>query len=362
MEINILKKLIPQVVKSSIKLTKAKFDVQSLKNQLEESKNERKIVLFGVPIHGNIGDHLIAEAETTFLKKYVPEFVVFEIPLDFYEIEKKFLLRVIRKDDLILISGGGWLGSLWPYEERIVHEICTFYKNNMIVVFPQTIYYENNNVNADKLLFKAKETYKECENLTLVLREAKSYEFAINNFDCDALLFPDMALTYKPENFGDKSSNTEVVLCLRQDREQNLTDEKKNRLYSILAKYRIKKIDTVIDGSINPKDRKKYINNICSAMKSSNLLITDRLHGMLMAVISGVPCIAIDNKTAKVKNVYETWLSDNKNVVFLNDINQLDSYVPSLLQVSHYTYNSDQNKDLLVELGNKIKRFMTSNM
>lgn len=361
MKLSLIKRLMlqsAQSIKSSIKLKRAKFDAQFLKNRLVQARNERKIILFGIPIHGNIGDHLLAEAESIFLKKYVPEFTIFEIPLDFYEVEKQFLFQVIRKDDLILISGGGWLGSLWPYEEKIVHEICSYYKNNMIVVFPQTIYYESNSSDADKFLNDAKEIYKQCKNLTLILREKKSYDFARNNFNCNTLLLPDMALTYRVDNISVKNNNMEVVLCLRRDREKQLTDEKREYLNTILSKFRIIKIDTVINGSINPQERKKYINNICNVMKSSNLVITDRLHGMLMAVISGIPCIAIDNKTAKVKNVYETWLKDNKNVLFLNDLEELDNYVSIMLKNTHYTFDREQYTQLLIELGEKIRKFL----
>jgi pyruvyl transferase EpsI len=42
---------------------------------------------------------------------------------------------------------------------------------------------------------------------------------------------------------------------------------------------------------------------------ASRLVITDRLHAMIFAVITGTACIAVDNKSKKVSGVYE-WLQD----------------------------------------------------
>lgn len=354
---NFIKKLIPRRIKSIIKLWRAEFNVHSLKDSLVENSGRQKIVLFGTPIHGNIGDHLIAEAELMFLKKYVPDVLIYEIPLEFYELERCFLSHVIGKDDLILISGGGWLGSLWPYEEKIVHEICDFYKENMIVIFPQTIYYESNNPIADKLLHRAQKIYKDCKNLTLTVRDKQSYKFAISNFQCDILLLPDMALIYDLNYSNKKKVNIKVVMCLRNDRERELSNKKRTYLESSLKKVQVIKIDTVINKNINPKNRKQYINNICNIMREAHLVITDRLHGMLMATISGVPCLAVDNSTSKVRNVYETWLRDNQDIIFLTDLTRLNESIDILLQNTHCHFNNDRYIDLLDILGNRIKNF-----
>ena len=42
--------------------------------------------------------------------------------------------------------------------------------------------------------------------------------------------------------------------------------------------------------------------------RKSKLVVTDRLHGMLFAAITGTPCIALGNSSGKVKGVYD-WLT-----------------------------------------------------
>ena len=48
-------------------------------------------------------------------------------------------------NDIILITGGGFLGSLWLYNgEENVRNILKEYPDNKVIILPQTIYFEKN--------------------------------------------------------------------------------------------------------------------------------------------------------------------------------------------------------------------------
>ena len=47
---------------------------------------------------------------------------------------------------------------------------------------------------------------------------------------------------------------------------------------------------------------------------AGRLLITDRLHGMIIAALAGIPCLAFDNATHKVRGVFE-WLRGLGNIM-----------------------------------------------
>ena len=109
------------------------------------SDNEKKILLFNTPEHDNIGDYLITLAELDFLKKYFKDYKIYEIT----DIEYSWYHLKIKKNvtinDIILITGGGFLGSLWLYNgEKNVRNILKEYHHNKIVILPQTIYFEEN--------------------------------------------------------------------------------------------------------------------------------------------------------------------------------------------------------------------------
>ncbi len=44
------------------------------------------------------------------------------------------------------------------------------------------------------------------------------------------------------------------------------------------------------------------------------MLVTDRLHGMVLAHLLGVQCEVMDNRWGKVKSFYDTWYRDEPSV------------------------------------------------
>ena len=43
-------------------------------------------------------------------------------------------------------------------------------------------------------------------------------------------------------------------------------------------------------------------------------MITDRLHGMIFAAITGTPCVVLQNNNHKIKATYESWLRPLKHI------------------------------------------------
>ncbi|MBQ7221650.1 MAG: polysaccharide pyruvyl transferase family protein [Synergistaceae bacterium] len=56
----------------------------------------------------------------------------------------------------------------------------------------------------------------------------------------------------------------------------------------------------------------------------AELVVTDRLHGMLFAAITGTPCVAFDNKTGKVHSVYE-WIAGCEYVQVCRGLDEFDA-------------------------------------
>ena len=90
-------------------------------------------------------------------------------------------------------------------------------------------------------------------------------------------------------------------------------------------------------------------------IKKSKLLITDRLHGMIFAVITNTPCIAFANKSGKVKGVYN-WISkDNDYVKFANSVEQFKQILEDLdLTKKYYYKNEELKKELLKIIGEEL--------
>ena len=76
--------------------------------------------------------------------------------------------------------------------------------------------------------------------------------------------------------------------------------------------------DTVIkvNHSVIGEYRKSLVLSKLKEFAGCEIVLTDRLHGMIFSYITSTPCIAIANSTGKSQNAYNDWLLSSGNVVF----------------------------------------------
>lgn len=316
--------------------------------------------LIGTPLHGNLGDHAIAVAELQWLNSHFKEAQCMEITGISYSRNKKLYHRLIKKweQGVIFISGGGFLGSLWPEEEqRVLDIISTFSKRN-IVIFPQTIYYDLTDIEGRDLYDQAYNIYKKCKNLLLVLREEVSMSFVEKYFpDIKKIFIPDMVFYMGEKSFNVKRKG--ILYCLRKDKEGKIDKEElqiikskvKNKFFNEEVRY----TDTVLNRYLPISIRKKEVEKKLQEFASSKIVITDRLHGMIFAAITGTPCVVLPSKSWKVRGVYE-YIKNNEYIIYLENIEEIDSILLELSQEKVYRYQINEDyESLFVEVQKIIK-------
>ena len=314
----------------------------------EFKKLNNSIILLGTPLHKNLGDHLIAEAEKLFLKDCYPGKSIFEIPTEVFMYYKQFIQSHINKDILVFITGGGWMGTLWKEDEEIMQNMLEIFHECKIVILPQTIYYEKRT----SLLDKANKVMSRCENLKVCVRDEASYEFAKQYFETKKIILaPDMGLYYtcgKPniEKHG-------VGVFLRKDREKLDSSISNLTLEYLKHSFELKYSDTIAPNQIPLIKRAQKISELIQFMQGCNLIVTDRLHGMIYSVISGTKCIVFNNKTGKVNGVYSKWLSWNSDVLYLNKFN-----ADSIQNLIEREPEKKNYKQVLSEDFENLKRFI----
>ncbi|MBR4327896.1 MAG: polysaccharide pyruvyl transferase family protein [Bacteroidales bacterium] len=267
----------------------------------------RRAVLIGSPEHGNLGDQAISIAERILLKNN--NIRCAEIAGGLYRRFPQVVKFFTKKKDVICINGGGFLGSLWKIEDDMVNDIILKFNSNRVVISPQTLYFTNDD---DRQKFV--KIYASHKDLHLFLRENNSFELAKNilkDTPCKVYLAPDMVLSLSTEAIKPQRKNM-VLLCLRTDKESILNEDSKKAIDSFVmsSNAETKHITT------NPphrqilfSEREKAVREMLTEIKSSKLLIADRLHAMIFAYITGTPCCVFDNLSRKVSGVYE-WIKD----------------------------------------------------
>lgn len=285
----------------------------------KESKNlNDNVFIIGIPIHGNIGDHAILIAEKQFLREEIGLVNIHEIESNFFLRNTKKIKKIIGNSP-IFVTGGGFLGSLWIGEERMFRTVLTSFKENTIIVFPQTIYFSDDEYGAEQLEI-SKKVYAQHPNLSICCREKFSFEFMKKEFpECNIYLFPDMVLYLNTVNFKEKRNN-QVLFCIRKDKEKiNYNLNKFEEDFS-QKNMKIDYTDTVISKKIFSREREEIFINKIKEFSRYKIVVTDRLHGMIFALLSKTPCIVLENKSYKIKGVYE-WIKNVKYIKLSNEEN-----------------------------------------
>lgn len=310
-----IKSLVPTRLKAYVKMGSERQEFANLVSSLEKEKDNYDLLL-GTAIHTNLGDHLISLAEKQMMEEVNSGRKVYEIPSEVYQFYKKRLEKAIRPSTRVFINGGGWMGNLWLNEERLLQDIVYSFHRQKIVIFPQTIYYDETIKPYQELIDRGNKIYEKCNDIKLFVRDQQSYDFAFSNLNIKKVeLVPDIALYYTANNLA-KKKNKILGICMRNDREKSSDAGFVNQICELLKKrgFQVREISTMNDTRVASNQREKVCNRKLKDFSECSIIISDRLHGMIFSYISGTPCIAFDNKTKKVSGVYNQWLVDCKSI------------------------------------------------
>lgn len=304
--------------------------------------------LLGSIDHGNIGDHLIQTAICEFIQDISSKIIIHDITIEQYFIKKSFLIDKIKDDDILLFCGGGNLGILWPKLEKIRRDAFATWPDNMKVVFPQSVYF---NDNAEEIE-KSKQAYNN-SNCLLCLRDQKSFDNAELLFNCEKILLPDMAL-YLDVRKNNHERNC-ILLLLRNDKESNFHDEEKKSLIDSLQGFDNSIIidDTVVSYNVCNNDRKFEVQKLIDKVSSAKLVVTDRLHGMITSAICGTPCIVLSNSYHKIDS-FKPWVEDLSYIHFAKKPDEVEIIINSIDFSKENTYPLSDKRNLFNELREKL--------
>lgn len=341
--INLERKLKKSVYKERIKAYIYKNE--SFVQELKKYKDKKKIVFLGVPEYDNLGDIAIGYATCNFIKKYKNKEYDF-LPVTercFWKYFKR-LKYVITKDDIILIQGGGNFGNQYYDQEKLREKVIKNFKND-IYLMPATFYIKNIDKDCQKFVKKYKKG-----NFKIFLRESYSYDLVKKYFENESFLVPDIVLSLNPTLINHKRDG--IGVCIRKDVERKIKKEQeeyiKENIYKLKNKmYVFDTCNKVTNWFDNQKDTLNYIFNEISKYE---LVITDKLHGMIFCAITGTPCIALGNYNYKVKGVYE-WIKKYDFIRFCDDVNNISNLIPDVISKS-----TNENKINIIKEYEELKK------
>ncbi|WP_418281966.1 polysaccharide pyruvyl transferase family protein [Halorubrum sp. DTA98] len=318
-------------------------------------RNKEKII-YGITPPArlrNIGDHAQAVAIHNWISEHFEEYSVHEMDKDHSYRYIDGLKSVTSPDDPIFLHSGGNMGDRGMWSEQARRKYIEKFQNNTIVSLPQTIYFSDTN-EGQKQLQKSKSIYNSHPDLTIVARDEYSYEFAQEHFhECNVLVAPDFVLSLIYDLDVDRERD--VLLCLRRDEESILSERDQGQIEKQFEENEVDYLnyDTTLSDPILKDEREETLKENLKFFSESEVVVTDRFHGIIFSVVTGRPCVALKTVDHKIPESIK-WFSDLPQVRLASDLEEVVELVETLRQVERRTI--DWNERYFQPLAEDVKQ------
>lgn len=233
------------------------------------------------------------------------------------------------------------MGDQWFAEEALRQEFIVKRLNSKPVIFPQTIFYSDTESGQAKL--QASIPIYNDSNVTIVAREKQSFDILQKVYpSATILLTPDIVLSSTMDDYGAvQAERNGVLFVTRSDPEKSVSDTTWEKLEKAVTHngkaYR--HTDMYSDEPVTKENRAELVRKKMQEFCSAELVITDRLHGMVFAALTGTPCIVFSNYNHKVKGTYD-WISYLPYIRYVETVEEAEATIPELLKMKNCKFDN----------------------
>jgi pyruvyl transferase EpsO len=282
-----------------------------------------EIVYLDYPVHRNIGDLLIWKGASLFLRRHRCRL------LGQYSKENIIGVRgrnQIERAKTICFHGGGNFGDLWPAFQLLREEIIQAYPNKRIIVFPQSVRYDNSDT-----LAKSCKILRKHPDLHIFLRDRTSLATLEAHGVPNLRLCPDTAHALWGELVAPEPTQSNPLYLLRRDKEEGplppgikvsdlqVVDWEDGfgreewralnfgvRINWADARYRNKLHASLVWRVVSWF----LIRRAIGLFAPYETIVTNRLHATILALLLGRKVIVYDNSYGKLSSYIHCWLND----------------------------------------------------
>lgn len=313
----------------------AYYDEVGKKYNMTEDK--RNFVIIGSPNHGNMGDVAITWSTIKLLEQLYPDDNVFDITMDEFPYEIDAIFHLLKSQDVIILQGGGNLGNMYPDDEMIRRYVISRFRNNRLIIFPQSVYFTDDS-DGKKELEICSRIYSDNKNLYMLARDKYSFDIMTKYFKALSTRTVDVVLSQKVQGNALREG---AMICLRGDKESILSDENKEEIVDVVNSLYSKVVttDTVIEFDGNKNERFERLADKLEAFQNAEIVITDRLHGLIFSVITSTPCVVLPTVNTKITSAFED-LDMAAGIALIKSVEELRDAVLNLQSSSDIDYDN----------------------
>lgn len=283
--------------------------------------------LVDFPNYPNVGDSAIYLGQLACLSSLgigAPRFIC-----DFRTYDRRAMERALG-DGVILLTGGGSFGDLWPAGQQCREDILRCFPQHPVIQLPQSVHF----VRPDSLA-RARSLVARHEDLTLLVRDDRSLAVVRREFDCRALLCPDMAFCLGPLARPVAASRP-VLWLSRTDKEAAspppagagpITTDWVEEPHTTLRRANYALMGAAVRHpssrlwrallmrTYRPLARQRLKRGL-RVLSRGRVVVTDRLHGHILSLLLGIPHVLLDTAYGKLSAFHRTWTRDAGGVRF----------------------------------------------
>ncbi|CAN5188172.1 polysaccharide pyruvyl transferase family protein [soil metagenome] len=257
---------------------------------------------------------------------------------------RRLLASSVGERGTILVQGGGNLGDVYPHQHRIRKKVLGDFPKARVIQLPQSVWFRSEErANEFRRLAEGHADY------TLMLRERRSFEWAEAKLDVPLALCPDLAFGLGP--LPRREADLDLLWLMRRGRESRgavlpefgpgevradwfgervLHAPEPRRLRLWLAGNRrltaaMHARGGLATGLWRPQAA-TYAPIARHRLAAGNqflargrVIVTDRLHGHVLAMLLGIPHVLLDNIYGKSRALWETWTSESPLAQWADD-------------------------------------------
>jgi pyruvyl transferase EpsO len=308
------------------------------------------VALLDFPIFQNVGDSAIWLGTVAELRRlgYKIAYIC-----DQNHFSREVLERRLPPGSPILLQGGGSFGDLWPEHQLFRERVIADFPDRPIVQLPVSVVFRD--AAAEE---RARTVLNRHERLTVLFRDLDSFDYGRSNYSANVVLCPDSAFGLEPP--PRRAPDVEVAMLVRTDKEQltrvpplrgarvvDWTSGPGEPGFSAVWEWQWRMsqwlggLDTSRRGlaALEQAALRRLFHSMArrrlefgwNVVGSGRVLVTDRLHGHILASLLHVPHVVLETGYGKVRAFYEAFSRDLEGVTFCEDPGELEGLVDRLL-------------------------------
>lgn len=284
---------------------------------------DKPVMYLDYPVHLNVGDQLINLGTEAWFSEHAYDVIGRASVLDCTERD----LAKITPDTTIVFHGGGNFGDIYPVHQNFREKVVERFPRNKIVAMPQSVHFQS-----PERLHQAAAVFSRHPDLTIAVRDRESHALLTDHFANPVHLFPDMAhqLWKQDSRTHGRKADHARTLCLWRDDVEGMPYRDQFGLgpvefrdwESLITAHDIRLFKAVkrwygFDrwlGHRFPNHaawytvRRFIVERMTRLFRGQDLIVTNRLHAMILACLTNIDVVFADNSYGKLSRYHSAWL------------------------------------------------------